>query len=386
MSWPRLARFVLLLVAVTLVLLALMTLLPHDKYLRYQALNDGQAPTAYWVYERINHDPTPIDVALIGTSRTAFSIHSARMQEDLVRAGVPAHVANLHIVKMGRNMQYVIAKELLTHRSVKLLMLEMDEEEDRSPHPDFIYLADSADVLTAPVFINFRFFSDLARLPGRQLGLFADTQLHRHGLASPSFVPPAYEGSNLDHAEFIVTLDGARHERNVQHTLVEVESFRRTEDARVTSRVLPKSLDWLEYRFPRYYIHKILSLAAEKGTRVVFLYLPRYGAPQACEECARLYGSMPVVDPWPQMQDFRLWDDGVHMNWVGARRVTDYVAEQIVSRHLLEQRISEGIGRYLERKGLLEPDLERLETRVAAPVLKVAELIGWATARRQHVL
>ena len=359
MTWARLARFVLLLAAVTLGALTLVVLLPHDKYLRYQALNDGQAPTAYWAYERINRDPTPIDVAFIGTSRTGFAIHSARMQADLARSGIHANVVNLHIVKMGRNMQYVMAKELLTHRAVRLLVLEMDDEEDRSPQPDFIFLADSIDVVQAPLFINLRYFSDLARLPGRQLGLFIDTQLQERHWMTPSFVPPPYEGPHLDHAEFIRTLDGVRHDHNAHHTKEDMETLRRHEDADATPRVLPKSFDWLEYRFPRYYIDKILALAAKKDTRVAFLYLPRFGAPQTCILCTRLYSTRgAIINPSRQMQDYSLWDDAVHMNWDGAKRVTDYVAQQIDAMDLLAPRSDGGTP-------VADPSASR--TPVAAP-------------------
>jgi hypothetical protein len=336
MSWARLMRFVLSLGAVTLIVLAAVTLLPQDKYLRYQALNDGVAPTASWIYERINRDPTPIDVAFIGTSRTGFSIHSGRMEDDLAAMGIDVSVANLHIVKTGRNMQFVITKELLTHRKVKLLVVEMDDEEDRSPHPDFIYLADSSDVLGAPLFINFRYFSDLARLPGRQFGLFLDTQLQRHAWIEPPFSPPSYAGSHLDHAEYVRTLDGVKHYRSTSYSNDEIERLRKIHDGGITPPVLPPSFDWLEYRASRYYINQILELAAHKGTKVVFLYLPRFGAPQTCPNYARLYGErVPLINPWGVMQDFRLWDDAIHTNWQGAKLVTDYVAKQIAASKLL---------------------------------------------------
>jgi len=341
-SWAKLMRFVLSIVVVTLCILALMILLPHDKFLRYLALNDGQAPTAHWIYERINRDPTPIDIAFVGTSRTAFSIHSARMQKQLEELDSPAHVVNLHIVKMGRNMQFVVAKELLTHRKVSLLVLEMDDIEVRSPHPDFIYLADGSDVIGAPLFINFRYWSDLARLPGRQFGLFADTQLQKRGWATSTFLPPPYEGSNFDHSEFILTQDGVRHDRDTHYTRAQIEALSKSENNKVTPRILPESLDWLEYRMPRYYIEKILSLAEASGTRVVFLYLPKYGAPKSCETCGPWYGAHVTINPWAEMQSPGLWEDEAHMNWDGAKVVTDFVATEIVSRHLLDSTKSTG--------------------------------------------
>jgi hypothetical protein len=310
--------------------------LPHDKYLRYEALNDGVAPTASWIYERIVRDPNSIDLAFIGTSRTGFSIHSARMEEDLAARGIDVKVANLHIVKTGRNMQYVIAKELLTHKAVKLLVVEMDDEEDRSPHPDFIYLADSFDVVWAPIFINLRYFSDLARLPGRQFGLFLDTQLRMRSWIAPPLLPPPYVGPHLDHAEYVQSLDGVKHYRDASYSKEEIESLRRIHERGITPPVLPPSLEWLEYRASRYYIDKILALAADKGTKVAFLYLPRFGAPQTCPSYEKLYGGkIPLINPSGVMQDFRLWDDAIHTNWQGARLVTDYVAAQIAAENLL---------------------------------------------------
>src|SRR6516162_4984593 len=66
----KLRQFLLLFLAGTVVALAGMIVLPQDRYLRYQALNDHSAPQAYWIYERIHFDSTPIDVAFVGTSRT----------------------------------------------------------------------------------------------------------------------------------------------------------------------------------------------------------------------------------------------------------------------------------------------------------------------------
>ena len=81
--WPF-ARYCGVLLAVFACLnVAAVAVLPHDKYLRYEAPNDMDAPTSYWVYERIHFDPTPIDVAFVGTSRTGMSIHSRRLQDDL---------------------------------------------------------------------------------------------------------------------------------------------------------------------------------------------------------------------------------------------------------------------------------------------------------------
>jgi hypothetical protein len=311
--------------------LAAMVALPHDKFIRYQELNDSTAPTAYWIYERIHMDPTPIDIAFLGTSHTGLSIHSGRLEQDLKRNGISARAVNFHIVKSGVNMQYVVAKELLESRQVKLLVVEMIDWEDRKPHPDFIYLADRSDVLTAPIVPNLNFFSDLLRLPGRQADLFIQTLESRLGWGAPSYVPP-YEGPNLDHSEFIRTLDGVRHDRTESYTEQQMEELRKEQERQILPALLPAALNGIEFRMSRYYTNRILDLARAHHTSVVFLYTPRYGGPPQPAPYAQYADRADLVNPWNQVQDYGLWSDDVHLNWEGAKRFTDFVADALARR------------------------------------------------------
>jgi hypothetical protein len=332
-----LRSYVLLLAASCAVGLAVMVALPHDKFLRYQGLNDGTAPTAYWIYERIHTDPTPIDVAFIGTSRTGMSIHSRRLEEDLQRLGIVAKAVNLHIVKNGVDMQYVVAKELLESRKVKLLVVEMIDWEDRKTHPDFIFLADTMDVITAPLLINVNYFSNLVRLPGRQIDLFLQTQEQRFGCNPPSYVPP-YEGPNLDHAEFIRTLDGVRHDRGETHTQVEMNELHDEQERLITPPLLPRSMNDLEFHIPRYYMNRILDLARVHGVGVVFLYTPRYGGPAQPAPYQRYANRADLINPWAEVQNYSLWTDDTHVNWEGAKRLTDFVAQALAMRKELREK------------------------------------------------
>jgi hypothetical protein len=326
----NLRGFLLVFFASALVATGAMILLPHDKYLRYQSLNDHSAPNSYWIYERIHDDPTPIDIAFIGTSRTGRSMNTELLQEDLARHGAQVHAVNFHIVKTGRNMHYAIAKELLDNRKVKLLVLEMTEVEDRKPHPDFVLLADTRDIVFAPLFINTRYFPDLMRLPGRQVDLFLQTLEQRRGLRASDFTPPPYEGPNRDRTDFLITLDGVNHSLAVKHTFAEMEAMRIAQDKDITPPVLPASLGWLEFRFPRYYIDRIFELAARKGTRVVFLYLPRYGGPPSPAPYEHLYSRRAgLINPSAVVQDYQWWWDDTHVNGPGSHRITDAVAESL---------------------------------------------------------
>jgi hypothetical protein len=310
--------------------------LPHDKYLRYQAPNDPKAPNSYWIYERIHFDPTPIDVAFIGTSRTGLSVHTRRLEEDLAKRGIHAKAVNFYGVRNGVNMQYVIAKELLSNRKIKLLVLEMTEREERKPHEFFFMYADPVDVLNAPLLINMNYLADVGRLPGRQLDLALQTQLQKWGLWHPDFVPPPYEGPNLDHAEFVHTLDkDVVYHRIIGHTKAEMEALRDQWLHGVTGSLLPRAFDGLEYRFPRYYENKILDLARANGAEVLFLYLPQYGGPQNPQPYQQYANRVEMINPWGQIQDYRLWIDETHLNWDGAKRLTDYLAGVLADRNEL---------------------------------------------------
>ena len=322
---------VVMLLVFVILNVAAVAALPHDKYLRYLARNDMRAPTTYWIYERIHFDPTPIDVAFIGTSRMGMSVGSRRLQEDLARRGIQAKAVNLYCVSNGVNLQYVIAKELLNSRKVKLLVLEMTEREERKSHEAFYMYADTEDILTAPLFVNFNYLSDIVRLPGRQLALAWQTALQRWSLRNAESLP--YDGPNRDDAEFIRSVDdNVLHPHTLSHTQAEMEEMHRQEQRVRTRPLLPQALSGLEYRVPRYYENRILELARDHGTQVVFLYTPEYGGPENPQPYQRYANRVELINPWAQLQDYRLWLNGNHPNWEGAKRVTDYVAEVLANR------------------------------------------------------
>jgi hypothetical protein len=311
--------------------LAALFALPHDKYLRYQVPNDPEAPNSYWIYERIHFDPAAIDVAFLGSSRTGQSIHSGRLQEDLARKGMNINAVNFFCVRAGVNIQYVIAKELLTNRKVKLLVLEITEREERKPHDAFVLYADSGDILRAPLIVNLNYLSDIGQLPGRQVSLAFQTALQSLGLRHPDFLPPPYEGSHLDYAEKITTLDHVSHSKSIFHSEAEIERMRTEWLQQLRQHVLPQSLSDLEFRFPRYYENEILDLARAHGTKVVFLYTPQYGGPENPAPYAMYSNRAELINPWPALQDYGLWSDENHLNWAGAQRMTDFVAEALSS-------------------------------------------------------
>ena len=166
--------------AVMIITLAGMIALPHDTYIRWQAVKTEAYARLGWIYERIHYDDTPIDIAFIGTSHTMEGVDAEAVEHDLDEAGARPgdpdrclHTVNFAVPSYGRDLQWIIARELLTHRRVKVLVLEVFENESRRAHPLFVDVADTSDILDAPMVVNINYLHNLVRLPFRQLSLWA---------------------------------------------------------------------------------------------------------------------------------------------------------------------------------------------------------------------
>jgi len=314
--------FLLATIVFMTVLLGASIMLPHDRYYRFQAHDTVTTRKADWIYERLHFDQTPIDVALIGTSRMVGGLSGPQIETAYCRAtGRRIRVANLAIPVTGRNMHYLLARETMRAKPPALLVIELNEIETRRPHADFIFLADARDVLSAPVMLNLNYVSDILRLPGRQASLFVQTVT-----ATPSvqrtFDRNAYLGANLDRTEQIHFIDGRTKSRDVVKTPQQMEALSKHRDASISPLyLLPKALRPLEYRFSRYYLRKIEALALQHGAGIAYAYLPAYRAanirPGLLDELAI---KAPIFDLGGAIaNDPAKWLDATHVNSNGAK-------------------------------------------------------------------
>ena len=184
MAFPSLLRRFALASVVAVAALAGSLAIPHDPYIRWQDMRSEAWARLGWIYERIHFDETPVDIAFIGTSHTMNGVDGAAVRAALAAAGGTCrHVVNLAFPSYGRNMHWLIARELLEHRKVGTLVLEVFENESRKAHPFFNAVADVSDVLQAPLLINLNYLSDLAQLPARQaLGVGSMAHAWGYGL------------------------------------------------------------------------------------------------------------------------------------------------------------------------------------------------------------
>jgi hypothetical protein len=329
LSRHRVVRLLGIGVLSALVTLGLMILIPNNPYIRWQDMRVEAYARLGWIYERIHDDPTPIDVAFLGTSHTMNGVNASVVAAGMSKAeGRCVHAVNFAIPQYGRNMQWVIARELLENRKVGRLVLEVFEDETRKPHPLFIYPARAADVLGAPALINLDYFSDIALLPMRQvrLGLEslwpAEFGLHAH------FDPKDYDGEDVDNTR-IVHVHGRvfTRLRSGHEDPAELDRQVRQIDAGRNLHMLPKRFAALEYHYPLYYLDRILDLARQKGVPVTFLYLPAYGQPAQPYDMHPFVGRGPMLFVNDILRDKSNWLDYAHLNMFGAATLSDRLGQ-----------------------------------------------------------
>ncbi len=310
-------RYVLLLLLCTAGWLAAFISLPHDRYLRYQETKKDFSK-AKWIYERIHFDREPVDIAFFGTSRTIAGVDDGKLEMLLKSGSIDWRATNLAIRSHGRNMAYVVVKELLRERKPKLIVLELMEMENRLGHPIFSYLADTSDVLAPQSVLNDKLLEDWGRLPDRQLSLFLKSAFPDRLHLQRSFSPARYAGSHSWEPEDLV------------RTAEELQELRK----RFLSRTHPQYLGdrWadLEFRFGYRYVSAICDLADAAGVPVAFLYLPLYqGAPEPLNaEFYRKRGAL-WIPPREMLDDWRNWSDESHFNPRGAGLLTGWLSEQV---------------------------------------------------------
>lgn len=332
-KWTRPLWLALAMLASALLAAAALIALPHDPYIRYQQLAKTIQFRSQWVYERIELDPTPIDIAIIGNSRLGAGISGPQLQARLrERLGRPIHVANLSMPQEGRNIHYVIAKRLLARRpEVKLIILSAIEQMPRDGHPAFRDLADAGDVLAAPPIVNRDYLTAVAALPYRQLALFVQSRAPAAFGDATRLDPRRYPGTDFDSTKSFRLPDGRIVDREKTHGAEELAA-QRAAKGEGTPRLLPAGAADLEFAVERHYTRRIAALARARGCALIFLRLPSFGDHRAVSDAGfyRRFGTLLDLGALADATDY--YADYGHFNRFGTRRATEWLALWLSAR------------------------------------------------------
>ncbi len=306
-----------------------LALLPQDPHARFaEAATESQHYLRLrWIYERIHDDRTPIDIAFIGTSHTQSAIDSRIVEAELRKRGLDLHVVNFAIPHLGRDLHWLLVRELIESRPVRELVVEVQDFEPRAPHPAFQRLGRVDDLLDSPLIINTGYLENLVRLPRRQLDLAFPAMSGRPRI---EYAADAYEGAHWDDTE---RLHGFTQTRDATHTVQylddkanELRGDLEQKEALARRIAMPDGCSLLK-RYNRAYLEKLLALAREKNVHVTFLYLPFFHGPEQPTEARyyKAYGE--TIKPQAVLDDPASWLNADHLNVFGARRTSSWMGQ-----------------------------------------------------------
>jgi len=296
-----------------LMLPAILLLLPIDKKYQYAFVKNACSLKSNYIYHRIYEDTLPIDVVFLGSSHTMCGINDSIVQQVLDDHGLHLQVSNMGFCRLGRDMEYVIFKDLLRHKKPKMLVLEVRQEEPELSHPDFGYIADLRDVIGAPLIINRSFFPDLLHAYMVRLNYNRDL-LSRKDYNAPYEAPHlAFLQKNII-ADTSVLYAGAR--------------FRWQ---RYYSHTRPAWGDRIMTRYPKSYVSMIMDLAKSNHIKVVMLYIPNFGYPYHKPKELAYYQEIANVILMPNsfFDNEKYWMEDEHLNTSAAAILSDSVGHYI---------------------------------------------------------
>lgn len=300
--------------------------LPHDRYVRYQQLTDSDFFRTRWVYERIHYDKTPIDVAILGSSRLETSVSAPILEKELSeKLGRPIHVANLALPQEGRNLHYLVARELVeNHPETRIILVSVVERADLS-HPAFRYLADPGDLLRAPLFLNHYYFLDAAFLPYRQMSYWIQTQFPVWFGVSRTFRKD-YMGAGFDTTYSFHLPSGKLVDRYHVMPRDELEvAARQSIDNLGGPWTEPTRWHALNNPLENEYTKRLVAVAKEHCVETLFVHLPFYKSPPHMYDEDLYRGLGALLDPEQLNGNPSNYGDPGHFNRSGTDRVSAWL-------------------------------------------------------------
>lgn len=285
-----------------------------DRSFAYHYIEKDCGGHGKWVYNRIFKNPKPVDIAFIGSSRTIHGIMDWHLENQLTQINNDSlHLLNLGYCRLGRNMDYLLLKELLKTKQPKIVILEVREDGSRYSHPIFPYLAESQDVLWPVAFFNRDIFKDA------YLALETRFEYQKKKLLKqlPSVNEQAFSSYGYGMSQ------------NIADTvLLQQKKSIRIQRAKKAVKGIARSL---HMQYSRKYLAKIATLAKHKNIQLFFLYLPEYGTPiQKPLEFSiyKHYGTV-WIPPHSILTNSKNWMDDGHLNDFGAKELSNWLLQKL---------------------------------------------------------
>ncbi len=284
-------------------------LIPVEKRSRYAGLKDDCFNHAIWIHDRLYMNEKSVDIAFIGSSHTVNGINDKLIENSLKTENTS--VANFGYCRLGRNLSYTLIKEIYKKKKPKVIVIEVLEDEDRYSHPIFPYIAETRDIFAPALLFNRDIATDI-----REAILFKLTLIQQFLFPAGEKIPVNNEAFG-----FACSPDTAAIE-----TLQEIKIKRHRSDPE-----MPAMERNFYMNFPRSYLKKIAEMCKIQNTKLIFLYLPGYGAqavvPKENATYMR-YGEV-LIPPDSITANISYWKDEDHVNQAGAASLSRWIAEEL---------------------------------------------------------
>ena len=323
------ARRLVAILAVALLAAVGAAALPDNPYQRWQLIEHTLYANATWSYERIHFDPAPIDVAIIGSSRSQIGLSAPRIAARLAALGHPATVANLSVIEDGRNIEWAIADELFRFKQPKLLIVLINEEANKWGHPGFKYVAPAAAVAWPPAPFLHNSLYDISYLPFRQMRLFAASLFPAASGLRSRFDPEHYAALPTDYTTTQVMADGVRIDMEQVHSAQDLRDEMAAFAATQRPSRMPKLLTPITDADNLVYVDKIAKLAQAHHAPIMFVYLPHFEGPRVIQG-RDLYARLGRIEDYGDLAgNPTLFQSFAHFNHHGAMIASDRIAAAV---------------------------------------------------------
>lgn len=298
------------------ILIVVLFITPVNKKFSYNFVKGECDNKAGWIYHRIFEDEKQIDIAFTGASQTSCAIMDEYIEKELTDTlGENIEVANLGYCRRGRDIQFVMLKELFEHKKPSVLVIEVAEDEPKKSHPVFPYLAESGDLWGSFVFFNQRFLLNIWK------GIVIRFEQLKSSVFKNDFpiIDNNSESGYLPSSQLVTSADLTQNKLNWQ--------IRNSESK-------PALIRDAELKYSKHYLEKIVQLAQKNDCVILFLYLPEYGSGTKIpllNDYYKEFGTL-IILPDSIISNHFNWQDATHFNNSGAKKASDIIIPKLVAK------------------------------------------------------
>jgi hypothetical protein len=302
-------------------------LLPENPYQRWQLVDGTSYEQLRRAYERIHFDSRPIDIAIVGPSKTMLGLSAQRIEQQLSLQGSPASVENFSVPAVGRNAQWAVLDELFKSKSPKLIVLGVENAPYFYGHPAFKFVAAADAIAFPPAPLLHDYFYNLAYLPSRKLKLFAASFFPNLFGLRDKFDPEIYARTQSDFTFGSWSIDGkmVNMEREVP---VETLLSQVKDPPRI--KLSERFISWCcNDGDDHVYIREISRIAKMHGTELLFVFIPTFNGSREISDGKNLeqYGQVFSLGDLSDQANY--FENAAHLNHAGATVASDRLANVI---------------------------------------------------------